>query len=278
MRLRIALGACCTAALAGMLVGCAGDIFGTATKAADAGADAGDATDASDPGVDAASFDAGTDAPGASDAGSSYCAKHPGHTFCDDFDLGPLESLVTSYATGGGTVQLDDVFAASAPRSALSLSPAISSGTESAFISHAPFPVTGGKGVKLELQLRVETNLQGEPHVLALSFSGGGSTTYEVFVGMVGANTYINEFATPGGSIGNFAVGPSIPIGAWHDVVLDVNLGGKLVTLVVDGAAATRPLAPPAAFTQATFSVGDSYCGAACGTAAVRADNLTFDP
>ena len=89
------------------------------------GGDAGNPGPSSDSGIDP-SFDARA---GDADASLPFCASHPNHTFCDDFDDG--NDVTTKWTSndvdGRGMIRSDTVISRSPPRSFEALTPAGSS-------------------------------------------------------------------------------------------------------------------------------------------------------
>jgi hypothetical protein len=206
---------------------------------------------------------------------TDWCAVDAGkHTYCDDFDVQPLDMAITKCT--GGLVALDKGWSSSAPYALETSAPV---GCNQAEASHAISSTA--KHAHLEFDMRVDSvDNNQEDHVFGLSFvgTGGGATSYTVFFGMWGASTYLEEYANVGPGQ-NPVNGPPVAAGLPQHVWLDVNLQSQTATVSVAGKTATRTLAVAFAPQQTVVALGLDYrAQPASGTAVtVRADNVTLD-
>jgi hypothetical protein len=111
----------------------------------------------------------GTDAGGPTDAGNvvdgttydatmGFCAKNPGHTFCDDFDEVPLATYWTT-ELGNGTVNLDTIAFISPPYGVVAFSPAPDAGVDT--LNDVAHNLTTTSTLSAEAAIKVEGATNG---------------------------------------------------------------------------------------------------------------------
>jgi hypothetical protein len=243
-------------------------VFGTAELRGDGGSNGTDAQ------PDVTADGAPTDGPG------GFCATHPGHTFCDDFDLSEPATIWNRVATPRGTLRRDGDASVSAPFSLLATS---APGDAGLFEAASVVKVLGtGQHVHVGLNMRFDAPFQNVTFVSPLYVwfrpAPVGYTKYEVGIGTTnGMPELENYHSVDGGSF----VGTSTPFGesflGWRRLELDIDLAGAVARVSVDGVERASLALEPAVGRGTELEIGMGYVGDSTSTQAIRFDDVLVD-
>jgi hypothetical protein len=233
---------------------------------ANGGTDGGGSTDGGNA-VDGTTFDAGP---------TGFCAKHPGHTFCDDFDEVGLANWTPF--TGNGTVGLDTVAFISPPNGVVGFSPAPDAGVDT--LNDVAHNLTTASLLSAEAAFKVEGATNGCDFI-AFSFYPNQATYKTCYVDLSFdiSGGVIVESDCNGGTMPDFYQTTSLaaarPNGNRYSLTAD--LVNATLTGATGASSASVPL--PSGLTMKgiwTLGVGVLY-NAQSGTCTVHVDDVFAD-
>ncbi|HEX7666286.1 MAG TPA: hypothetical protein VF407_17290, partial [Polyangiaceae bacterium] len=172
--------------------------------------------------IDAGAKDANADADAAP---GPFCATHPGHTFCADFDESTDAATGWSASeTKNGTLVLDEATFVSPPRSMESIAPATSSSSEADARLGLDF-VTPPKTVRLEMDVMVcdfsDAGSGGYIELFKLAFGGGfNADGLELQMRGNGAG-----FVRTDAPVKDYFFNQVVPSNEWLHLAMDVAIG-----------------------------------------------------
>lgn len=232
--------------------------------------------------ADGSATDAGvTDAlPPTADAGDApYCATHPGHTFCDDFD--PTSTLggrwtTTVHIGSAGVVTSGFV---SPPRGMLATSPDNDAGVSTENDIEKDF--VASKIIDLEAAVKVTLGATG-CDFMGISFVPSNNSLYsECYFDVnyrvnVGTSLEAQCTQADGGSYyASSTIAATQP--NWDRVHLSVDVSSSKVTGTVAGTSKQLKFPAGLSTTKLTALLGVLYKDKSVGNAVVRVDNVTVD-
>jgi hypothetical protein len=240
-------------------------------------------------GDDAAPTDSGapsdTSIPPA-DAGDSapppFCAAHPGHVLCDDFDqsLQPWKDT-----TVNGSQGIDALSFTSAPNAYYATTTALPN-TVVAQVERSRHFTTVPHAYHFEYSVRIDARDPSQSAALAaveiFDWTTGQDDTISLTL-YPGAAVAEEGYTSPGGGrlFKDYAFGRDLPNGTWMRVVSDVIFGasGARLTVTLDGAivVANKLLMATTVTGQTDVFLGISYLQGPSSAWKVRYDDVIFD-
>jgi hypothetical protein len=257
--------------------------------AGDAGVDAFEPDVSVDaPGVDAVAdatkSDAATNDGGAGDAADAadggWCATHPNHTFCEDFDEPGFAARWTgiSLNPSSSTVIESDAAAISPPNEMLASATFPPDSNANAYV-YRHFSTAKTLKVQAEILVDPVGLPQIDPVMIVLSPPPPGYTRYDIHVD-TGDGHLGNNYTPDGGSAINTDTNFANPLSAWHNLEIDLDLTKSSIQLYVDGVLATTWTLAPTSPTGFDLRIGvTAGLGTvdASTTGVVHVDNVLVD-
>ena len=239
------------------------------------GADGGDAATVED----AASLpDAVSDA--SPDAGSGFCATHPGHTFCDDFDDGDLAARWSSVFGVRGAPLRDDAGATSPPFALLATAAATTSAAGDFHASSVLKVFSATTHLHLSANVLALQPLAGLNTVyIRPSPLPGNALFYEVSIWTPpnGTSTLEHYVFYPDGGGPKTNQPFTESWAGWRHVELDVRFDTAVATLTIDGVQRGTVALEAVQPTAVEVELGIPYADPVDAGKSVRWDDVTID-
>ncbi len=225
-----ALASCLFPSLTG-LTGPGGDAAND-TELTDAPLSDGPNVTDSQPANDAPSSDA-ADAGDASDAGG-FCATHPGHTFCEDFDEPNFQTRWDNIsASAGATLVADNSKSVSPPNEMLASVSVPANGSAHAY---AMKHFTTANTIKIAAEMMVDTNTLAtlDPLMIVFNPPPSGYTSYEIHIDTCTGHRGYLATLSDGGSL-HVDTAFANTLQTWHNVEVDLNMSTAAIDVLLDG-------------------------------------------
>jgi hypothetical protein len=260
-----------------------GGLSGDAGSSADATTDVNvPDTNVTDTSADVSTSDGGGGADADADAATTgWCATHPGHTFCEDFDEPNFQArwTGTTVPTDASVVE-SDASSVSPPNELLVTVPVPASASPADAYTYKHFATA--KTAKIQLQLMANwTGLATlDPVVVELNPPPSGYKHYDIHVDVADDHLGNNYTPNDGGANVNTDTTFTNPFQAWHNLEIDLDLTKSTVQLFVDGvSAASWTIAPtsPTGFDLRVGSIGVQNGTTTATTAIVQVDDVLVD-
>jgi hypothetical protein len=227
---------------------------------------------------DAPSVDAGTDAPVVIDAAvdAPFCATHPGHTFCDDFDSVPLATNWV-FSTNASKVTLDPTIFESAPNSAKATSPDPPDGSSGFDDIEHDFP--SGTQITIASNIKMTgTSTSCDFIFIEFHTQSAGAYNYCYFdISYFGGGAGLEVECTEG-TAGEYYMTKPVSAGQpnWDRFSLSIDIATLVVSGSINGGTPVT-VTMPSSLTDKDLNVGVGVPYNGQGECIVNADNVTVD-
>jgi len=235
-------------------------------------------------GGDVVTDSSGADSSADVTADAGFCAGHPGHTFCEDFDepnfQGRWDGVQTSN-NGASLVESPAQFV-SPPNSLLVTLPTPANAGGHAY---ATKHFTTASQLTIQTELLVEPTTpaqldQLDPLMIVFNPAPAGYDDYEIHIDI--ATMHLGYVATPsdGGAQVHLDTSFTNPLSSWHNVEVDLTLATGAIKILVDGVQATvwtvAPIGPSAFDLRLGVAASDNVSNATIAET-VNVDNVLVD-
>jgi hypothetical protein len=176
----------------------------------------------------------------AGDAG--FCATHPGHAFCEDFDEPNFAARWDSIATTTGSTAVEDDASSTSPPNAMlgTVTFAASSSSGTAY-ARKHFGTATTFQVRAELLVDPTSLAQIDPVEIKLQPPPTGYSEYQIHVDV--GTKHLGWSTTPadGGASSNSDLSFTNTLSSWQNVEIDFDLSTAIVKVLVNGATVVGP-------------------------------------
>jgi len=210
---------------------------------------------------------------------SGYCPNHPGHTFCDDFDLFTTLGIRWQTHSVTGTVAVGSFDYNSPPRSVVAMTPDTDGGQDGENDIEKSFNTT--KTMDIEAAIKVATLNAQSVDFIAIQFTPADQSVYKLcyfdVAAIMGGGTLVEaECQQPDGGDYYMNVGLTGTQPNWDRVHLSVNLNTNQMSATMSGITKKLPFPAGLSTTKLTVFAGVVYKDIG-SNATVRVDDVIID-